>query len=85
MSATQFVVVRHAETVWNRQGRIQGHLDSPLTADGVGQAKALAERLGEWKFDRLVSSDLGRARATADYVSARTGLRDRYPVLQRAS
>lgn len=74
MDATQFVVVRHVETVWNREGRIQGHLDSPLTAQGITQAMALAKRLSESRFDLLVSSDLGRARVTAEYIAAKTGL-----------
>lgn len=74
MSATQFVVVRHVETVWNREGRIQGHLDSPLTPDGIAQAMALANRLRGTQFDLLVSSDLGRAAATARHIARETGL-----------
>lgn len=74
MSATQFVVVRHVETVWNREGRIQGHLDSPVTAEGIAQAQALATRLRGTKFDLFVSSDLGRARATAAYIAAEIGM-----------
>lgn len=74
MSATQFTVVRHAETVWNREGRIQGHLDSPLTAEGVAQAQGLARRLSESEYDLLVSSDLGRAQATAAYIAFEIGM-----------
>ncbi|WP_339753510.1 histidine phosphatase family protein [uncultured Marinobacter sp.] len=74
MSATQFVIVRHVETVWNREGRIQGHLDSPLTAEGIAQAQALARRLRGGEYDLLVSSDLGRARATAAYIAAEIGM-----------
>lgn len=74
MSATQFVVVRHVETVWNREGRIQGHLDSPVTPEGIAQAQALATRLRGIKFDLFVSSDLGRARATAGYIAAEIGM-----------
>lgn len=74
MAATQFVVVRHVETEWNRDGRIQGHLDSPLTSEGITQAQALARRLSEMQFDLLVSSDLGRASATAAYVATETKL-----------
>lgn len=73
MTATVFILVRHGETTWNREGRIQGHLDSPLSPEGIAQARALAERLGDEPFDALVSSDLGRARITARYVAARTG------------
>jgi len=74
MAATQFVVVRHVETEWNRDGRIQGHMDSPLTSEGITQAQALARRLGEIQFDLLVSSDLGRASATAAYIATETKL-----------
>ena len=73
MTATRFIMVRHGESHWNREGRIQGHLDSPLNQEGIAQAQALAGRLSEIAFDALVSSDLGRARATADCVARRTG------------
>ncbi|MGA2793410.1 MAG: histidine phosphatase family protein [Roseiarcus sp.] len=73
VTATQFILVRHGETAWNREGRIQGHLDSPLNADGIAQARTLAERLRMESFAALISSDLGRARRTAQYISMRTG------------
>lgn len=73
MTATQFILVRHGETAWNREGRIQGHLDSPLNLEGIAQAKTLAERLRVESFDVLISSDLGRARSTAQYIAMRTG------------
>lgn len=72
---TQFILVRHGETDWNRQGRIQGWLDSPLNARGIAQAESVAARLHREPFDRLVCSDLGRARSTAEIVAARTGHR----------
>ncbi len=63
---THFVVVRHGETRWNLEQRIQGQGDSPLTDSGLAQAEAIARRLaGEPAFDVLVSSDLGRALQTA--------------------
>lgn len=73
MTATQFILVRHGETTWNREGRIQGHLDSPLNPEGIAQAKTLAERLRVESIDVLISSDLGRARKTAQYIAIRTG------------
>ena len=73
MTATQFILVRHGETIWNREGRIQGHLDSPLNPEGIAQAKTLAERLRVESFDALISSDLGRALHTAQYIATRTG------------
>ena len=71
--STRIVVVRHGETRWNLESRIQGHGDSPLTETGVAQAGAIAARLAGERFDRLVSSDLGRALATARAIAARTG------------
>ena len=62
---TFLTVVRHGETQWNRQGRMQGHLDSPLTPRGQAQARALAGALAGRAFDAVYSSDLGRAVETA--------------------
>jgi len=73
--STRIVVVRHGETQWNLAARIQGHQDSPLTATGEAQARAIAARLAAEKFDRLVASDLGRAWRTAEAIAARTGNR----------
>ncbi|MEQ1759268.1 MAG: histidine phosphatase family protein [Vicinamibacterales bacterium] len=66
----KLIVVRHGETEWNRQRREQGHLDSPLTENGVRQAEALARRLGHLTIDALYSSDLGRAVQTAEVIGA---------------
>ncbi len=70
---TRFIVVRHGETEFNVATRIQGHGDSPLTRLGIAQAEAIAERLADEPFDLLVSSDLGRALATARRIAARCG------------
>lgn len=85
MSHTRVILLRHGETAWNAEGRYQGQLDSPLTASGLAQAHALAGRLSGERFAALYSSDLGRARQTAEAISARTdrpiithaGLRER--------
>jgi probable phosphoglycerate mutase len=71
---TTFLLVRHGETEWNAQGRLQGWRDSLLTEQGRAQAAALAERLVAERPDALVSSDLGRALATAAPIAARLGL-----------
>lgn len=64
--------VRHGETVWNREGRIQGHRDSPLTARGLAQARAAGRLLRELLAGEppylLLSSPLGRARRSADLI-----------------
>ncbi len=62
-------LVRHGETTWNREGRIQGMGDSPLTDRGVAQARAVAVRLAAERFEALHCSDLGRARETARHVA----------------
>ncbi|WP_309400229.1 histidine phosphatase family protein [Cerasicoccus maritimus] len=67
----RLIVIRHGETEWNIQHRYQGQQDSPLTEKGRRQADAIGERLKSFKFDRIISSDLGRAvdtcRAIAQY------------------
>jgi probable phosphoglycerate mutase len=73
MSKTEFIVIRHGETAWNAQSRIQGHLDSPLNEEGLAQALMVGERLGHEQFSELYSSDLGRALQTVQPIADRTG------------
>jgi len=76
---TVVVLLRHGETQWNQQGRFQGQLNSDLTKEGERQALLAAKRLGRrFKFDAVVSSDLGRAAQTADIVVKN---RERPPLL----
>jgi len=70
---TRFILVRHGETEWNVEARVQGQRDSVLTAEGIAQVDAIARRIAEEPFDALVSSDLGRALDTARRISARSG------------
>ena len=62
--------MRHGETDWNRQHRFQGQIDVPLNAAGRAQAERLAQRLAHEVFDVVVSSDLQRARSTAELAAA---------------
>jgi probable phosphoglycerate mutase len=71
---TEFIVVRHGQTEWNRQGRIQGHLDSPLTAEGRAQAEAIARRLAGTPVEAIWCSDLGRVLDTAAPAARTLGL-----------
>lgn len=68
--ATTFGVIRHAETVWNREKRIQGHQDSPLTPEGEMMADRWGMTLRAFPWARILSSDTGRAVATATRINA---------------
>src|SRR5262245_39558764 len=65
MTATRLCIVRHGETAWNAEGRVQGQLDIPLSVTGLAQAAAVAVALKGEKFDAIYSSDLVRVRQTA--------------------
>ncbi|XWS41948.1 hypothetical protein CRYUN_Cryun17cG0126100 [Craigia yunnanensis] len=70
----EIVVVRHGETEWNADGRIQGHLDVELNEAGRQQAASVAERLSkEPRISVVYSSDLKRALVTAETIAARCG------------
>ncbi len=70
MNITTLVLVRHGETAWNVEGRIQGHLDVPLNETGLAQAAAVGKRFRSERFDAIYSSDLIRAFRTASPVVA---------------
>lgn len=72
--ATRLVVIRHGETLWNRETRIQGHTDIPLSPLGVAQAERLAQALADEPLTAVYASDLSRARMTAQAVAALHGL-----------
>ena len=65
---SRWLIVRHAETTWNAEGKIQGQTDTPLSERGYEQANALAARLAERKIDAAYVSDLTRAEETARVV-----------------
>jgi probable phosphoglycerate mutase len=71
MSSSRLCLVRHGETDWNADRRIQGQIDSPLNATGKAQAAAVAGALAGTCFAAIYSSDLARARATAETIAAR--------------
>lgn len=66
---TRIIAARHGECTWNREGREMGWRDSPLTPEGIAQARALAGRLSNIPFHALYSSDLKRAHTTAQYIA----------------
>ncbi len=87
MDATRILAIRHGETAWNVDTRIQGHLNIPLNAVGLRQAQHLAQSLAQRDaIDAVYASDLSRAHTTASAiaqamgqsVTAHTGLRERH-------
>jgi broad specificity phosphatase PhoE len=66
---TVILLARHGESDWNVERRWQGHADRPLTVRGRRQAQALADRLAEIELDAVYTSDLRRARETAETVA----------------
>jgi probable phosphoglycerate mutase len=75
----EVVPVRHAETEWSISGRHTGLTDIPLTAAGRATARALAARLREWSFERVLVSPLRRARETCEEC----GLGDRAEICEQ--
>ena len=71
---TTVFLARHGQSDWNAAGRWQGHADRPLTALGLRQAADLAEALAAVTLDAVYSSDLRRARETAEAVAEPRGL-----------
>ncbi|MGH3936840.1 MAG: histidine phosphatase family protein [Pseudonocardiaceae bacterium] len=74
MTLKQLVLWRHGETDYNAALRMQGQLDSQLTATGLGQAQRAARLLAELEPDVLVTSDLSRAGDTAAVLAAEMGM-----------
>ena len=79
-SVTRLCLVRHGETTWNAERRIQGQIDVPLNAAGLAQAGALARGLAPLPITAIYSSDLTRARQTALPVARTLDLPVRYEV-----
>ncbi|GAB4170256.1 MAG: histidine phosphatase family protein [Rhodocyclaceae bacterium] len=72
--ATRICLIRHGETAWNAEMRIQGQIDVPLSEAGLAQARAAARRLRAERFDAIHASDLARARQTAQEIATVQGL-----------
>jgi 2,3-bisphosphoglycerate-dependent phosphoglycerate mutase len=74
---THIIAIRHGQTAWNAETRMQGQLDTALDALGRWQAEQLADALHGEPIDAIVSSDLARAMHTALPLARRRGLRVR--------
>lgn len=73
-SVTQIVLVRHAETIWNAEGRWQGQTDVSLSPRGRSEVELVGRRLHGEHFDRVISSDLVRAQDTARGIAPNANL-----------
>jgi broad specificity phosphatase PhoE len=67
-------LVRHAETTWNLEGRVQGSRDTPLSVDGLAQTAKTVAYLSTLRFDAIFTSPLPRARAIAEPVGVNIGI-----------
>lgn len=69
----QVYLVRHGETQWNAERRIQGQSDSPLTAKGEQQAMQVGARVRSYGITHVIASDLGRTHRTAEIIADACG------------
>lgn len=69
--ATRIIAIRHGETAWNVETRLQGHVDIALNARGQWQAVRTAQALADEDIAAIYTSDLARARATAEAIAQR--------------
>ena len=74
MTLTTLALVRHGQTDWNAQRRLQGSTDIPLNDVGRGQARDAVAVLSGYEWDAIVSSPLSRAAETANLIAAGLGL-----------
>lgn len=74
MPITNIVLIRHGETAWNAERRLQGHIDIALNAKGQRQADALGAALAAQHFDAVIASDLQRALQTANALAGPRGM-----------
>lgn len=74
MTLTTFALVRHGQTDWNAERRLQGSTDIPLNDVGRGQARDAVATLAPYRWDAVVSSPLSRAAETADLIAEGLGL-----------
>ena len=82
MTSTRILAIRHGETTWNVDTRIQGHTDIGLNEEGQWQAQQLAKALASEDSDAVYASDLSRAFSTAQAIAP---MNDAFQVMASAS
>ncbi|MDN6286521.1 histidine phosphatase family protein [Corynebacterium casei] len=70
----RLILIRHGQTTYNATGRMQGHLDTQLSDEGVVQAESAGRLLQNQGITRILASDLSRAKVTAEIVGKQLGL-----------
>ena len=73
MKKTEIILIRHGETEWNSQKRMQGHSNSDLSSVGQAQIQALGQWMKNVPFDLIYSSDSPRAKQTAEAITQFSG------------
>ena len=73
MKETELILIRHGETVWNSQQRMQGHSNSDLSEEGRAQIESLGQWMKNVSFDHIYSSDSLRTRQTAEAITKSSG------------
>ncbi|MGX3020677.1 histidine phosphatase family protein [Ursidibacter sp. B-7004-1] len=73
----RLILLRHGETLWNKEHRLQGHQNSPLSERGISQAKAIKPIIDKLSPQYVISSDLGRALQTAEIIGYPNAITDK--------
>lgn len=73
----RLILLRHGETLWNIEKRLQGHFNSPLSKRGISQANAIKPLIQQLSPKTVISSDLGRAVQTAEIIGFQDPIKDK--------
>ncbi len=73
----RLILLRHGETLWNIEKRLQGHFNSPLSKRGISQANAIKPLIQQLSPKTIISSDLGRALQTAEIIGYQDPIKEK--------
>lgn len=73
----RLILLRHGETLWNIEKRLQGHFNSPLSKRGIKQAEAIKPLIKQLAPSKVIASDLGRTLQTAEIIGFADAIRDK--------